>query len=124
MVTVAVRVGQALQPFQIAQIQAAVRDAEQAAPLRFAQSLVGVNQRQPQAVGDVLLRQRKRHALRAAVRLQGGRAFEQQHPQRRDPFFGATPPNRQPGVIHQRLFVRRQPGDVETHRRLPALRLP
>ena len=45
----------ACQRMHVEQMQAPVVDAVQAAPLELAQRLVGVHQRQAQAIGDVLL---------------------------------------------------------------------
>ena len=119
---VAVQVGQALEPLQVAQIQAAVLDAMQFAARQFAQGLVGVHQGQgqAQAVGDVLLGKWKRHALRSAVGLPCGSAFKQHDQQPGDAFLRSAPPNQQQAVVYRRLFMRRQPGNVETHRRQTA----
>jgi hypothetical protein len=104
--------------------RAPVADAVQTTLLQLAQGLVGVDQRQTQAVGHVLLRERKRHTGFARVVLQRRGALEQQDEQRRDAFFRAAPPDRQQVAVDQRLLLRGQPGHVETHRRQAAMQLP
>lgn len=52
---VAIQIGQAHHGFRIAQVQSAIYKLVQPTPLQSAQGLVGVYQRQPQPISDVLL---------------------------------------------------------------------
>ena len=74
----------------------------QAAQLQLAQRLVGVHQRQAQAVGDVLLRQWKGHAgLLGSTGLQGCCALEELDQQGGDALFCVASADRQQVVVHQ-----------------------
>ena len=61
---------------------------------------------------------------RLAHTVQRGGALVEQYQQRGDTFFRTAPAYRQQVVVHQRFFVRSQPGDVEPHRRLLAVQVP
>ena len=59
-----------------------------------------------------------------AIGLQRCGALEEQDQQRSDALLGAAPPHREQRVVHQRFFVRGEPGHVEAHGGRAAVDLP